>query len=190
MDDEQFEAELRRNDLRPDPVDAGRSGWTPGRVLAVVGVAAMAAFWVWAFSPWAPRGNPDELDDPAFARAAEQRCAAVLDELARLPGAPEAVDALDRARQIDESTVILAELVDDLMAIAPDPAGRDGDLVRRWLADWVVYIGDRYAYADDFRNGIDAPFAVTAVRGEQVTEPIDAFAVVNAMPSCATPADV
>ncbi len=170
--------------------DLGRRGWTTGRILAVLGVAAMAAFWVWAFSPWVPAGHPDELDDPSFAVAAEARCAETLGMLDAMPGATDAENARQRGLQIDQSTLELALMVDDLEAIAPDPRTRDGDLVRRWLTDWRIYVRDRFDYADAFYAGVDEPFTVSAVRGEQVTAPIDTFATVNGMASCATPQDV
>ncbi len=193
MDDDEFDFELRSHDQRHGAgpgADPGRSGWTIGRVLAAAGLAAIAVFWVWAFSPWAPTEHPDELDDRAFAAAAEVRCAEALRVIEAMPAADEAESMRDRGLQIDESTLELDDMLDDLEAMAPDPRTRDGDLVRRWLADWRVFVGNRFDYADDFYAGIDGPFTVSLVRGEQVTAPIDTFATVNGMPSCATPQDV
>lgn len=190
LSDAEFERALAEHELRDAP-DEGRWGWSPGRVLASLAVLAMVAFWVWAFSPWAPRGHPDELDDPAFSDAAEQQCAIVVERVATdVAPANEATSPLERAGQIEQSSDLFAQLLVDLRALAPPPGTRDGDLVERWLDDWEIYVADRYAYADDFRNGISEPFSVTAIRGGQITDPIDSFANANAMPSCASPTDV
>lgn len=191
MTDDEFERALDEHRLRSDEPDAGSWGWSPGRIVSVALLLAMAGFWVWAFSPWAPRGHPDELDDPAFAGDAERRCSRALERIdAEIPLALEATSGDERADFIDAGTAILRDMVIDLAALAPDPTTRDGDLVRRWLADWDIYLGDRDAYASDFRAGIDAPLSVTVVRGGQVTDPIDSFANANDMPSCASPTDV
>lgn len=186
MDDDEFERELDRNDLRPE---AGTWGWTPGRVVGIVLVLAMAGFWLWAFL-WSPRGHPDELDDPAFTVAAETRCAAALEDLRTVPSADEAVDLDDRADQLVVTTGILSEMVADLRATAPPPAVRDGALVARWLDDWDTYIADRNIYIDRLRAGEDTIFEVTARDGDQITAPLDLFATINRMPSCQAPGDV
>ena len=190
--DIEFGKELELRNLKsPVPTDQGEWGWSVGRVVAASLVVAMLLFWVWAFSPLAPRGHPDELGDATFPRFAETRCAQALETMSdRVAPAFEAADLYDRANQITISTNILVGMVADLADRAPDPATRDGRLVRLWLADWDIYLGDRYAYADDFRAGRDAPFSVTAVNRDQVTGPIDSFANANGMASCVSPTDV
>ena len=186
MDDDEFERELDRNNLR---IETGRWGWTPGRVVGVLLILAMAAFWTWAFL-WSPRGHPDELDDPAFTIAAETRCAVALEQLNEVPSADQAANLDDRADQLVISTGILTELVADLRADAPSPAIRDGELVSRWLDDWETYIADRNTYIDRLRAGEDTIFEVTARDGDQITSPLDLFATINRMPSCQAPGDV
>lgn len=192
MDDDEFEAELRRHDLRGDahPDDEGTWGWTPGRIAATIALVGIIGFWVWAFSPLAPRGHPDELDDPAFSTYAEGRCATAVERVEEVDPAGEAAGLLERADQIETATDILVGLVDDLEANAPATGTRDGDLVARWLLDWRTYIDDRYRYAANFRDGIDQAFQVTAIDGDQVTSALDIFADVNGMASCASPPDV
>ena len=197
MENAEFERDLEAHGLRPDEADGpdgghgGRWGWTPGRIVSAVLLLGVIAFWVWAFSPLAPRGHPDELDDPAFAEAAEIRCAAAVDQVAtEVPAANEATSTDNRADQIDASTAIFEEMLVDLAALAPAAGTSDREIVDRWLADWQIYIGDRYRYAERFRDGIDDRFEVTAVDEGQVTDPIDAFALANRMPSCASPQDV
>lgn len=186
MGDDDFERELDRNDLRPD---AGRWGWTPGRVIGILLILGMAAFWLWAFL-WSPRGHPDELDDPAFTVAAETRCSVALGELREIPGANTAADLDDRADQLVLTTAILSEMVADLRADAPSPTIRDGELVDRWLDDWETYLADREIYIDRLRAGDDTIFEVTARDGDQITSPLDLFATINRMPSCQAPGDV
>lgn len=191
LSDDEFEAALTAAELRDDPSLQGTWGWTPGRIVAALLVLAMVLWWVWAFSPLAPRGHPDELDDPAYSVQAELRCAVALETVEQqVPPAFAATDMADRADQIDASTGIFAAMVADLAAAAPDPATRDGDLVARWIADWEIYLSDRLSYRDDFRAGIDAAFSVSVVRGGQVTDQLDSFANANGMPSCMSPTDV
>ena len=186
MDDDEFERELDRNNLRPD---AGRWGWTPGRVIGMLLVLGMAGFWLWAFL-WSPRGHPDELDDPAFTVAAESRCATALEDVLEVPSAEQAADLDERADQLVATTGILVMMVADLRAQAPSATVRDGELVDRWLDDWETYIGDRQIYIDRLRAGEDTIFEVTARDGDQITSPLDLFATINRMPSCQAPGDV
>jgi hypothetical protein len=193
MDDDEFESELRRHDLRADgdePDDGGSWGFSPGRIASLVLVGAMLAFWIWAFSPWAPRGHPDELDDSAFSELAEVRCAASVEDLNAVPGARNAADLADRAQQIEQTSAILSIMVVDLAEYIPAGPSRDADLVERWLRDWDIYIGDRLKYAEKFSQGIDTAFEVTAIDGDQVTSALDLFATINRMPSCVAPGDV
>ncbi len=162
---------------------------TLGRVAAVATLLAMALFWIYAFSPLADRDHPDRLDVSTFPVAAEQVCAAALAALDEVPPATEAVDPPDRASQLDQSGAILAAMVAELRAIDPeDPEA--ARIVSLWLDDWETYLGDRARYADRLRAGEDTAFVVTEKNGDQITEPIDLFASVNDMPSCATPLDV
>lgn len=153
--------------------------------------AGIVAFWMWAFSPLAPSGHPDKLDDESFALAAEPICAAAVAEVtATVPLAIEAPDLATRAEHIQIATDIFAEMHAELIEIAPPASTRDGEIVRRWLDDWAVFLGDRYAQAERNRNGIDESFVVTARDGHQITSPIDIFADINQMESCMSPEDV
>ncbi len=180
-----------------DPDAAGRGGkqrWLPrsraGASIAVVALAVMAGFWIWAFSPLAPSGHPDTLYNVVFTHNAEDICAPAVAAVNRLPGAAEATGPEDRAGQIRTSTLMFEEMVAELRIEADDVVGSDADLLDAWLADWDTYLGDRRAYAAVLAGGSDPPFTVTARDGEGVTGYIDTFAEVNAMPSCATPGDV
>lgn len=166
--------------------------WTVGRVLATVALVVMAGAWVWGFSPLAPRGHPDRMEDRTFPEAAQTVCGAVREELDMLPRAFEAEDPPERAAFIDEASGFLRTMLDDLDDLAPTVVDGDSDTenVQKWLADWRTYIGDRSTYADVLRTGEDPAFTVTAIDGAQVTERIDGFADANDMENCQVPEDV
>lgn len=159
-------------------------------------VVASIVFWVWAFSPWAPRDNPDRLDDPAFAEAAEQVCAAARQRIDALPGPFDGITPAERAEQVAAGTRIVADLVDELTDLAPlAPAGHDADLVDRWLADWRTYLDDRWRHVDRLRAATpdtsdrDLRFLVSGEAGP-IDARMNAFARLNRMDSCQTPGDV
>ena len=74
--------------------------------------------------------------------------------------------------------------------LAPDEATSDGEIIRLWIDDYEVYLQDRDAYAQNFRNGIDEAFTVSKKGRRWVTEPIDEFAKANDIKECMTPLDV
>jgi hypothetical protein len=169
-----------------------------GRIAAVIGLLAVITAWAWAFSPLAPDDNPDDLDDPSIAATFEQICLAAMTELRALPQADEIAGDLPatekgrlRAAQIEASTAVLEQMLDDIEAAAPTGDGHDAVLMRLWLTDYRIYLADRLAYAADFRAGIDAPFRVTLKdSGDHITEPVDFTAERNRFGACATPLDV
>jgi hypothetical protein len=160
--------------------------------LVVIGLVSMWGYVLYlAFGPG--RQPPvDRLDDPAFAEAAEQRCAAALEVVAGLPTASAAGSAADRAAVLDRANTAFGDMLDDLAGMQRlAPAGDQRRRTGEWLADWRTYLGDRQTYADALRADPDARFLVSEKPGEgrQVTGWIDEFAKANRMPSCATPTD-
>jgi hypothetical protein len=172
------------------PAATPRSRSRTGFVVATVAVVAMLTMWGYvlylAFGP-GRADPPDRLDDPTFARAAQERCSAALDRIAALPLAVEAESAEARAEVLDEANGHLDEMLDDLAALAP--AGEEGDVVDAWLADWRTYLQDREDYAADLRADPEARLLVTPKGGDQITDYLDAFAQDNRMPACSTPTD-
>lgn len=144
--------------------------------------------WVYAFSGMADRDHPDTLSDPRFGQRAEEICAAALAEVESFTPASQAQSTADRADTVVGTTAVLADMVDDLEAVAP--SGTEGDMVLEWVSDWRVYLGDRLAYADAVRTDPSAPFIVSTKDGTQTSKGIDNFAKVNNMASCRTPDDV
>jgi hypothetical protein len=177
----------------PDEPTVVVPGERPGRLWAKVlgGLFLMATvgFWFWLILLAPEQEPPDQLDDPAFAAAAEDVCATAQDDVEALPTAREADSPEERATQITTSTAVLQAMVDELRADAPT-AGRDGEMTEEWLGDWETYLGDRTRYADQLAEGDDVQFQLTPKEGDQVTEAVDGFAEANDMPSCSTPLDV
>lgn len=169
--------------------------WRPTRVLVLVVVAGLVAMWGYVvyLAFWEGRQPPvDRIDDPAFAEAAEARCAEALDRVAELPPAQDADSPAERAAVLDEANVTFAVMLDDLEGtVTLVPAGDQRTHATEWLADWRTFLGDREDFADRLRTDPGARMLVSEKAGEgrHVTEWIDEFAKANRMSSCASPAD-
>jgi hypothetical protein len=164
--------------------------WSVGRILAVVVMVAIAAFWSIVFLGIPKKENPDRLDDRAFVERTARRCDQLLEDLAGLPNASFVDDHRERADVLDEATDLVEEMVDAIEADAPEE-GDDGISLRGWIADWRTYVANRRDYADRLRDDPDARFLLDqSLGGDSVDKPIEIFADVNDMPSCATPGDV
>ncbi|HEX6419517.1 MAG TPA: hypothetical protein VFZ77_13535 [Acidimicrobiales bacterium] len=185
-------------ETQPDAREGGaRAGWrwTPTRLVLAVVVLALVAMWGYVvYLAFGPGRQPpiDRLDDPAFAEAAEQRCAATLAEVEALPVASAAGDAAERADVLGRADAAFGAMLDDLEGMLHlAPAGDQRRRAGEWLADWRTYLGDREAYAAALRTDPGARLLVSEKEGEgrHITGWIDEFAKANRMPSCATPTD-
>ncbi len=169
--------------------------WTPTRVLLTAVVIAMVTMWGYVlFLAFGPGRQPpiDRLDDPAFAEAAEARCADALEQVEALPVAAASETAAARADVLEQADGVFAAMLDDLDSMVDlAPAGDQRDRATAWLADWRTYLGDREAYVEALRADPEARLLVSEKKGEgrQITGWIDEFANANRMPSCATPTD-
>jgi hypothetical protein len=162
-----------------------------GRLLAVVVAISIAVLWAYAL--WGPvqRTAQGELDSDAFPEAAEPICAATMLRIDDLPLAFETPGNVERAAAVAEANGYLAQMLDQLEAVAPPADGSDdARMVAEWLTDWRTYLGDRVAYADRLATDPDARLLVTEKERRQITEPIDYFSRVNDMPNCASADDV
>jgi hypothetical protein len=159
------------------------------RITVVAIILGSVLLWIYVLtrSPGRPFG---ELDDPTVAAAAEPICARAATEIAQLPQAFEVETPEARADSIDEATAILDGMLGELEPLTPPPATRDGDMFSEWLGDWRTYLGNRDDYADRLRDDPNARFYVAEKDARQITEPIDRFAKINLMASCATPREV
>ncbi len=169
--------------------------WGPTRLFLLVVVVALVSMWGYVlYLAFGPGRQPpiDRLDDPAFAVAAEDRCAEALDEVEELPVASESTTAAERAAVLTQADATFAVMLDDLDGMVDlAPAGDQRRRATEWLADWRTYLADREAYADALRADPDARLLVSEKAGEgrQITGWIDEFANANRMPSCVTPTD-
>ncbi|HET6665023.1 MAG TPA: hypothetical protein VFG94_12225 [Acidimicrobiales bacterium] len=173
---------------------AGR-GSRLGRAVALVVICALVSMWGYVlYLAFGPGRQPpiDRLDDPAFAEAAEERCATALEEVGRLPVASASHTAAERADVLARANGVYAAMLDDLEDLETlAPAGDQRQRAGEWLADWRTYLGDRQNYATALRTDPDARLLVSAKpgKGQQITGWIDEFANANRMPSCVSPTD-
>jgi hypothetical protein len=177
-----------------DGASAGRRSRL-GRTIVLIVVCALVSMWGYVlYLAFGPGRQPpiDRLDDPAFAQAAEERCAATLEEVDRLPVASSSQTAAERADVLARANGTYAAMLDDLDDLdILAPAGDQRRRASEWLGDWRTYLGDREKYADALRTDPDARLLVSAKPGEgqQITGWIDEFARANRMPSCVSPTD-
>ena len=188
-------------DAPPAPDDVETPGdpparrWRAGRIAVAGVVVGLLAMWGYVlFLAFGPGRQPpvDRLDDPAFASAAEDRCAAALERIDNLPVANATPDPSERADVLDQANDIYAGMVDDvagLTRLVPDATQRGH--AEEWVADWRTHLGDRLTYARELRTDPDARLLVSEKpgQGQQITEWIDEFAAANRMPSCTSPTD-
>jgi hypothetical protein len=133
---------------------------------------------------------PDRLASPAFATAAESRCAATRQQLhdQGLVNV-KATSPVQRGDLVERSDALLAGMVAQLRAMTP--SGEDGRVVSLWLDDWDQWLRDRQTWAAQLNTGKDGPFLEHARdNGEPRSKLLDTFAQVNGMSSCTTPDNV
>jgi len=165
------------------------------RVLLTAVVVGLVGMWVYVlYLAFGPGRQPpvDRLDDPAFAEAAEQRCADATDAVEGLPVASQSSSAAERAAVLDQANEIYSDMLvdlDDLRSLAP--AGDQRDRTTAWLSDWRVLLSDRQAYAEALRDDPEARLLISEKpgTGRHITGWIDEFALANKMDDCVTPAD-
>lgn len=179
------------NDSPTDPFADTPTGLTWQRAIALVVVAALAAFWIWAFSPWAPDEKADGISDKAFLKAANAACKTMQDTLDTLPPAISSTSAEARADVVEKSAEPMARMIAELRALAEPLTGKDAELVGMWIADWEQYSADRQTYAKALRTDERAVFIVSQRNNDgQITRTMDGFARVNDLKHCIVPIDV
>lgn len=162
-------------------------GVRTGAIAVGVVIVAMVAFWVYVFFV-APSAPEDKLNSNAFPLAAQPVCTSVIKALdADHLLNQQAATPSERADLVERQDTKLAAMVQQLRALAP-PTGDDGHAISAWLDDWNQWLVDRAAWVGKLRAGQDAPFDEKARdNGEPNSKALNAFAVTNAMPACATP---
>jgi len=175
---------------RVEPAPEGKMGTTK-RVIVVLFVAACTAFWVFAFSPWAREmfQAPDQLEDDTTVAALISHCADAAELLDDLPPASQIATPADRAVVLIEANEILGAMRNDL-ATVPTSNEEDARLVRLWLADWDIYLGDRDEHVNRLNTEGDVRFFNSIDNGVFIHERMDGFARVNDLGPCETPGDI
>ncbi|MDG1464495.1 MAG: hypothetical protein P8Q20_05320 [Acidimicrobiales bacterium] len=160
------------------------------RIFLTVLVVAMGVLWFYAFF-LAPSGNPDRMEDRSWPETAQVLCLDAHVDLALLPTARQADTPAERAGDLDEATVIVRRLVDDLGRI-PGGTVHDRSLVALWLADWEIYLTDRVNHAERLRTEGDVKPLLTALPSGagSVLERMNGFARVNDFEACLDPGDM
>lgn len=180
---------------RPAPPEF--EGVKPGRtwVKILLGCVCLgiAGMWVYAFL-FASRDAVSRVDDLAWSTRAEKICFAANEARLALADERRIDDAgpnalAERADIIDQATLILEDMLDDVVAV--DPAGvEDKAIVQTWENFYRQLIEDRRAYTVTLRNGENRPFAETAQEGAPISEWINDFTVTNEMVECSAPLDL
>lgn len=165
--------------------DAPRvSGITPFRVLFPIGFVLFVGFWTWALF-FASKESVNKIEDRAWAERAESICAPVKPQLKALELLADP-DFSVRADLVDQSTDLLAGMLDEIEAVKPSDE-KGAAIVPDWIADYRQLLQNRYDYADRLRAGENVAFSESAVNGVPISERIEVFAGDNEMPSCAPP---
>ena len=175
--------------IRPVESSVGRAT-VALRIFLTLLVVAMGVLWYYAFF-LAPSGNPDRMEDRSWPETAQALCLEARAELERLPTARQADTPSERAGDLDEATVIVRQLVDDMGRI-PGGTVHDRSLVTLWLADWEVYVADRLNHAERLRSEGDVKPLLTALPSGagSVLERMNGFARVNDFEACLDPGDM
>jgi hypothetical protein len=172
----------------PSYVPGGQPGWwrrSPIRRILLWGaIVFMILFWIWALF-FASKEAVNKIEDTAWAARAEAICVETKAQL-RAIEARASGDLAVRAGLVDESTDLLGQMLDDIVAVTPaDEKGQA--IVPDWEEEYRILLDDRYRYANQLRAGENVPFTETAVNGVPVTERIEKFTLDNEMPTCAPP---
>lgn len=164
------------------------------RVLLGLICVGLLVFWVWALFFPPTKESVVMVKDASWSKRAEDICAAAnlerdaLIDLTRIEDAgPDALSR--RADIVDEATVIVEKMVDDVLAERPtDP--QDIALIDTWESLFRQLIADRREYTDVLRSGSNVPFAESMREDSPISNYLNDFAVGNRMTSCRAPMDL
>ena len=166
---------------------------TMGRILALIGFAAFASFWIWALF-FASKEGVNRIEDRAWVEQAQAICEQAADERTALAnytrldeGGAELI--LQRADIVDEATESLARMLNSLEAL-PLTGEKGRAIVPMWIDEYRTYLGDRRNYTEQLRaSGENLPFYETANK-IPISERLATFAADNEMPACKPPLDL
>jgi len=166
---------------------------TMGRILALIGFAAFASFWIWALF-FASKEGVNRIEDRAWVEQAQDICEQAADERTALAnytrldeGGAELI--LQRADIVDEATESLARMLNSLEAL-PLTGEKGRAIIPMWIDEYRTYLGDRRNYTEQLRaTGENLPFYETANK-IPISERLATFAADNEMPACKPPLDL
>lgn len=158
----------------------------------VLGVVALllAVMWVYVLFIGNPE-NIDTLNDAAYGRQAEPVCAATVAKLQALGLVNKKADTPEqRADLVDRADAELKTMVADLRTIHPSNP-TDTATVGKWLAAWDQWLADRTVWSTQLHAGQNVEFLETQLPdGRPSSTPLNDFALINGMQSCATPGGI
>lgn len=164
-----------------------------GRVVVAIALTAILAMWVYGFF-FASKESVNSVYDSEWQRTSEAICSSAKQERFKLSdlslvkdSGPDALQK--RADIVDKATATLVAMVEQIAAL-PVANAKGAAIVPLWLADYRIYIADRYAYTALLRGGVNEPFAETVAEGLPLSEKLATFAADNKLKSCKPPIDL
>lgn len=147
--------------------------------------------WIYAIFIADKSATADKLKDPAFGVAAEPVCRTTIDELDRLGLVNQHTPTpQERAALVDRTDIELTGMVAQLRTLVPVESD-DARAVTAWLADWDQWLIDHAAWAAELHQGKNVQFyEKQRETGEPNSKALNDFALINGMPTCATPGGV
>lgn len=169
-------------------------------VKSLLGVAclAVASMWVFYFF-FATNEGVYQLQDKSWRVAAEQVCAdataqreALTDESAGYIANPTPEQMTQRADIVDEATLILEQMLGQLVAI---PVDNDDDRIRLefFEENYRIILGDRRSYTAKLRAGNLVPYSESVVGSGPVSNVVLDFTAGvkgNEVPLCSPPGEL
>lgn len=179
-----------------EPPHTPTRGWV--KAILVLGCLLMAAMWIYYFAFASDKGVY-QMEDTSWRVAAEKICAdatARREALTDIEGGyienPTEEQMLQRADIVDESTLILEQMLDQLVAIPVDN-DNDRDRLEVFEENYRLVLADRRRYTETLRRFELRPYSETVVGGGPVSNVVLDFTAGvkgNDVPLCSPPGEL
>ncbi len=179
-----------------EPPHTPTRGWV--KAILVLGCLLMAAMWIYYFAFASDKGVY-QMEDTSWRVAAEKICAdatARREALTDIEGGyienPTEEQMLQRADIVDESTLILEQMLDQLVAIPVDN-DNDRDRLAVFEENYRLVLADRRRYTETLRRFELRPYSETVVGGGPVSNVVLDFTAGvkgNDVPLCSPPGEL
>ncbi|MDP2291632.1 MAG: hypothetical protein Q8M22_10615 [Actinomycetota bacterium] len=179
-----------------EPPHSPTRGWVKG--ILVLGCLLMAAMWIYYFA-FASDQGVYQMQDKSWRVTAEKICAdatarreALIDIEGGYISNPTEAQMLQRADIVDESTLILEQMLDQLVAIPVDNAD-DRDRLAVFEENYRLVLADRRRYTEQLRRFELLPYSETKVAGGPVSNVVLDFTAGvkgNDVPLCSPPGEL